>query len=75
MQATERMSEPFITWHICFIIKTLSAADRYEEFLSSVLHVSGFLVFETHLVGWRWHKMYYCWQSNHSQDSVANNFF
>lgn len=47
MQAIERMSGPYITWPIWFIIKTLSAADRYEECLSLVLHISVFLVFET----------------------------
>lgn len=75
MQAMERMSEPYITWHIWFIIKTLSAADRYEEFLSSVLHISGFLVLKTWcLVAWRLHKTYYCWLPHHIQDSVANNW-
>lgn len=77
VQAIEKMSEPYTTWRIWFIIKTLSAADRYEEFLSSVLHISGFLVLETWclLVGWRWHKMYYCWLSHYIQDSIANNYF
>lgn len=59
------------------VIKSLSADDRYDDFLSSVLQILGFhyLRHMISLVGWRPHKLHYCWLPVHTQDLAANTWF